>query len=319
MKSLVLVDGNAFMHRAYHAVKFAPTYNGAPVGMVYGMVSMMLNIIETFSPDILVVAFDTKEKTFRHDMDENYKAHREKADDDFYSQIPLVYEFLEAFEVPVLKAPGFEADDIVGTLAVRGAKEGLDVKILSGDLDFLQLVSEHIVFVKPNGKIQDSLLYGPDETVARLGVSPAQIIDYKAIVGDSSDNYKGVAGLGPKAAVGLLEKYETLENVYEHLAELPASQQKKLEEGREQAFHCQALARIKTDVTLDFSFDLENSGFRFAPASSIAFLEKIGFVGLLSRYHKLINKCDQGDSVEQQSGSSGGGAGAESSEQLSLF
>ncbi len=312
MKNLVLIDGNALMHRAYHAVKFAPMYEGKPIGMVYGFSSMLINIIEIFRPDVLFIAFDTKEKTFRHEMDENYKAHREKADDEFYDQIPLIFECVDHFEIPVLSLPGYEADDIIGTLAVSGSGQGFSVKILSGDLDFLQLASDRIKLVKPNGKIQDSLIYGAEETYARYGVTPEQIVDYKAMVGDSSDNYKGIPGCGPKTASLLLQEYGSLTNIYANLDLLKPKLKDKFETYRNDAFHCQKLARIKLDVPVDYSFD---TPFCFVSDKTLMFLEKMKFVSLVSRYQRVINNYEHSDNVEQKSES----VSATDSLQMSMF
>ncbi len=296
METVVLIDGNALMHRAYHAVKFAPTYENKPVGMVYGFASMLINAIEHFHPNHLVIAFDTKEKTFRHKMDENYKAHREKADDDFYAQIPLVFECIEHFQLPVLTAPGFEADDIIGTLAKKAEKAEKSVKIMSGDLDFLQLVNENIVLMKPNGKVQDSISYGPDETLARYGVTPDQIVDYKALVGDSSDNYKGLPGCGPKTAAKLLQEYGTLDNLFKNLNHLDPKLRKKFEENKDDVLHCQELAQLKLDVPIEFDF---NESFDFAPEETMQFFQKINFPSLLGRYQRLIKNYDQEKNKEQ--------------------
>ncbi len=288
MKNIVLIDGNALMYRSYHGVRngFIPLFDGKPIGMVYGFASTILHIIDFFRPDGLFFTFDTKEKTFRHDMDDAYKAHREKAPDDFYDQIPYVFEFLEAFHVPVLTCPGYESDDIIATIALQSPK-GSQVKIVSGDLDFLQLVSEKIVLVKLNGKVEQSVLYGPKETKARYGITPLQMIDLKALMGDSSDNYKGIEGIGPKTASQLLQQYGTIEGIYDHLTELKSSLQEKFRSHREYVFHCRDLARLRTDVPVEFSFD---NAFDFISDDLSTFFQKMAFRSLEQRYQKLINK-----------------------------
>ena len=197
---VILIDGNAVMHRAYHGINqgFVPTWKNMPVGMVYGFASILLSIIEHFLPEHIMVAFDTKEPTFRHTLDTQYKAHRIPTPDDFYAQIPLLEELMQSFELPLFKSPGFEADDICGTLAVLADQKGYDVRILSGDLDFSQLVNDHIQLVKLNGKIDHSPISGPQAVEARFGIKPTQMVDFKALVGDSSDNFKGLSGCGPK-------------------------------------------------------------------------------------------------------------------------
>ena len=296
MKKAVLIDGNSLMHRAYHGVKFAPVVDGQPVGMLYGFASMIINIIAEYDPDFLVVAFDTKEKTFRHKMDQEYKAHRAKADDEFYAQIPLVYECLECFDIQILRAPGYEADDVIGTVAKKTQKDGIQVDIVSSDLDFLQLVSDDgICLVRPNGNIQNSEICTPEEAEKKIGVRPDQVVDYKAIVGDSSDNYKGIPGVGPKTTVNLLKEYGTLKKIYNHLNELSPTVKKKFEDHKEYAFHCQELAQIKTDVPLEYSLEV----FSAQKESIINFLNKFKFSSLVRRYKNKDNLIDQPLSVEQ--------------------
>ncbi len=297
-KTCLLVDGNALMYRAYYGIGrgFVPVWEGMPVGMVYGFISTMINALDVIRPDILVVTFDTKEKTFRHEMDENYKAHREKAPDDFYPQIPFIFEFLEFMNIPSFKMPGFESDDIIGTLALKAEKKNLDVKILSGDLDFLQIVSQNIKLLKLNGKIEKSIEYGPAQTQARFAVKPSQIIDLKALSGDSSDNYHGIAGVGPKTAAKWLQSFKTLENLFANLEEVDDKSRKKLEDNRDYVFHCQKLAALKTDLVVDFSF---NEKFKMMKDGD-AYFTKMKFPSLLSRWQKLSNNFDQKKTVEQK-------------------
>lgn len=292
MKKLVLVDGNALMHRSYHGVGkgFIPMYEGMPIGMAFGFASTMLHIIDHFMPEVLFVTFDTKEKTFRHKADENYKAHRPKAPDDFYPQLPYVYEFLESFEIPIFKMPGYESDDIIGTMARKAEQENYSVKILSGDMDFLQLVSPQVHFLKFNGAIEKSIEYGPDETQEKLGITVAQVIDYKALTGDSSDNYKGIEGLGPKTAVKFLSQYQSIEGIYAHLSQLPDKWRLKFEENREYLAHCKMLATIDTQVPIDFSLD---QMFDLSPETSLSFLEKMKFYSLVGRFKRLNKKFEQ--------------------------
>lgn len=310
-KTLVLLDGNALMHRAYHGVNknFLPTWNSMPVGMVYGFASMFLNIVDFYHPDLLVITFDTKEKTFRHKMDENYKAHREKAPDDFYAQIPILNEFLDAIKVPVLRCPGYESDDIIGTLAVK-AQEDFSVKILSGDLDFTQLVNENITLVKLAGKLDASPEYGPAEVIARYNVTPEQMIDFKAITGDSSDNYKGIEGVGPKTAEKLLNEYDSLEGIYKSIDNLaPEKLQEKFKSGKDYVFHCQKLAEIEKNVPIECDFDQR---FEFQEESTNAFFQKMNFRALENRFQRILRSYEKGSGVSKKSTQ-------KSEEQMSLF
>jgi len=303
-KTCILIDGNALMHRSFHGVNrgFIPIHDKKPIGMVFGFVSTLLNVIDFFHPDLLIVAFDSREKTFRHDLDPEYKSHRKKAPDEFYDQIPLVHDCLDAFEIPVEIRPGFESDDLIGTLAKK-AEKNFKVFILSGDLDFLQLVSDKIRLAKFNGAIANSVFYGPAETHARYGITPEQIVDFKAIIGDSSDNYKGVAGIGPKTAEKLLADFKNLENILKNLEKLPKKIQEKFKRDREYAIHCKKLAKIHTEIPLDFDLENPKNKFKFSPQKTRDFLRKLNFNSLLARYEKLIKNYDQKKSGEQKNSS----------------
>ncbi len=312
-KTCLLIDGNAIMYRAYYGVGkgFVPVWEGIPVGMVYGFISTILNALDVIKPHSVVVSFDTKEKTFRHKMDENYKAQREKAPDDFYPQIPFIFEFLEAIQIRRIEMPGFESDDIIGTLALKGEDQGFNIKILSGDLDFLQLVSEQTKLLKLNGKIEKSIEYGPEQTEARFFVSPSQIVDLKALSGDSSDNYKGIPGVGPKTAAKWLQEFTSLENIFNNLEKFDDKTKEKLKINREYAFHCQKLAALKTDLLVDFEFDK-----KFEMLANVEpFFTKMKFHSLLSRWQKLNNNFDQKITVEQKKNSKNN----DNLNQISLF
>ena len=311
-KKVLLVDGYAMMFRAFYAVKFAPMHEGKPVGAVFGCATTLLQALGFFKPDYVVMAFDAPEKTFRHEIDPSYKAQREKAPDEFIDQIALTHELIECFGIPLLIKPGFEADDIIGTLAKKG--ETLDYKsfILSGDLDFLQLINPQTTLAKFNGA--EPLVFDRQKAFDRIGVYPEQIIDYKAIAGDSSDNYKGIPGVGSKGAAELLGKYHTLEGIYEHLEELRPKVREKFETFKSQAFHCQNLATIHTHVTLDFDlktcpeFELNNEALG-------DFFDKMGFRQLHGRLAKLNTNKDQEFNKEQNNSSKK----TDSEDQMSLF
>lgn len=290
-KHCVLIDGNAVMHRAYHGIgkgHFVPVYNDMAVGMVYGFVSTVLGILQEFDPEYILVTFDTKEKTFRHEIDPNYKANRSKAPDDFYCQMPHIYDALKAFGITYLAQPGFESDDLIGS-CVKMAEHQYDfenIYIASGDYDFLQLVGDRVKLLKLNGAIDKSPLMGEAETRARFGVSPEQIIDYKALVGDSSDNYKGIEGLGPKTAENLFAEHGDLKSMYEAVEGLPGKLKDKFKDQKDYVYHCQHLATIKTDipVSVDMSpvYDL--------PFDEVeTFLDTIGFPSLKGRLNRIRN------------------------------
>ncbi|WP_457557391.1 5'-3' exonuclease [Candidatus Harpocratesius sp.] len=296
MKKFLLIDGYAMMFRAFYAVKFAPMYENKPIGAVFGCATTILQALEQFDPNFLVIAFDAPEKTFRHKMDENYKAQRSKAPDEFIEQIPLVMEMVKKFGIKTLIKPGFEADDIIGTLVKKAESKNIESFILSGDLDFLQLISDKIHLAKFNGK--EPLMYNRTLTFEKMGIYPEQIIDYKAICGDSSDNYKGISGIGPKTCVNLLTEYKTFENIYKNLAKLKPKVREKFEKNQEYANHCKILAEIHTDVPVDFPLKKDNE-FKLNPSNFHDFFNKVNFRSL----HKRIDRLDKNNTQEQKNSS----------------
>ncbi len=290
MKKFLLIDGFAMMFRAFYAVKFAPNYNGKPVGAVFGCATTILQAIEQFEPDFLVIAVDAPEKTFRHEMDENYKAQRTKAPDEFLEQIPIIMEMIESLGIPKLIKPGFEADDIIGTLAKKAEAQNIESFILSGDLDFLQLISDKIHLAKFNGR--EPLIFDAEKTFEKLGVYPHQIVDYKAICGDSSDNYKGIPGVGPKTCTALLSEYQNFDTIYKNLDKLKPKVREKFEAHREYALHCRELATIHPEVPVDFLFTKDNE-FNLEAEKFHAFFTKIGFNSLHRRVDKLTSNAQE--------------------------
>lgn len=260
MKSFVLIDGNAIVHRAFHALPPLTDKNGQTVNAVYGFFSMLLKILEEVKPEYLVICFDRPKPTFRKELYVGYQAHRPKMDDGLVSQMKLLHEALEKMKITIFEVDGYEADDLIGTLSVHGLKhvkeEGGEIIIVSGDRDMLQLVNHHVKVLAPITGITKMIMYDEDEVLAKYGLHPKQIIDNKALVGDASDNYPGVPGVGPKTAKDLLNKYETLENVYSHLNEIENKNLvTKLAEGAESAGLAKKLATIVTDapITLDIN------------------------------------------------------------------
>lgn len=228
MNRLVLIDGNAIMHRAYHALPPLTTPDGKPAHVVYGFVSMIIKIFNDLKPTHMAVAFDRPGPTFREKLYKDYQIQRPKMEDDFISQISLVHDMVDAFGIPMFELDGFEADDIIGSLCrqVRSSRltdhsKKIDqVIIITGDRDILQLVEDEKVLVfMPTKGLSEGRLYGEKEVVERLGVTPDRIPDYKALAGDSSDNYPGVPGIGPKTAIKLLDKYKTIQYVIETLSD----------------------------------------------------------------------------------------------------
>ncbi len=258
MKRLVLVDGNALLHRAYHATPPLSTSKGELINGVFGFTSMLLKALNDLKPDFVAVAWDEKGPTFRHQQYTQYKATRGPADDGLSSQYTRVFEVVDSLNIPEFSVSGYEADDLIGTLATQAKKEkNLEVIILTGDRDIMQLIDEQIKVLMPRKTLLDVGLYGIEEFVARYGFDPIQIIEYKALAGDASDNIPGVAGIGDVTATKLIQKFGNIEKIYqpENLKTLPERTQKLLAEGAESAVMSKQLATLdlKAPIKLDLA------------------------------------------------------------------
>lgn len=262
MNRLVLIDGNAVMHRAYHALPPLTAPDGKIVNVVYGFVSMMIKIASDLQPTHIAVAFDRPGKTFRDELFSGYQIQRPKMEDDFISQIALVHDVVARCSVPIFELDGFEADDMIGTIAQQ-VLDGLtmpsdgmvdQVVIITGDRDILQLVvDEKILVFMPTKGLSEGKLYGEKEVVERMGVLPPLIIDLKALMGDASDNYPGVAGIGPKTALQLLKDHGSVESIYAHIDAIESAGIKaKLIAGKESAMLGKTLATIRRDAPIVF-------------------------------------------------------------------
>lgn len=256
-----LIDGNSLLYRAFFAMPHFSTLDNQPTNAVYGFTMMLLRLIQEESPDVIIVAFDAPAKTFRHDEYEQYKAHRKKPPDELISQQPIAREMVEAFNIPRIEVEGFEADDVIGTLAKKAESEGYDVVIVTGDLDALQLVDDKKIRVMRTVKgVTETTLYDEEHVKAEYGLSPRQFPDYKALVGDTSDNIPGVQGIGPKGAVKLLQEFDDIENLYGHIDRVePPRFRDLLTASSDRAALSKRLATIVTDLPLDLR--LEESRF----------------------------------------------------------
>ncbi|HOA23135.1 MAG TPA: DNA polymerase I [Aggregatilineales bacterium] len=256
-KRLVLIDGHALAYRMFFAIQASmSTREGEPTNATYGFTRMLLNIINgNDPPDYMAVSFDVGE-TFRDAMYDAYKATREKMPDALHVQIERIHDVLDAFNIPILEVDGYEADDVLGTLARKAQQAGVETFIVTGDKDLLQLVDDGVFVQLPGGRTGEVTVYDREKVRERMGIEPEQIVDYKALVGDTSDNIPGVPGIGQKTAVQLLNTWGTLENIYEHLDEIKSARTRNaLVASREQAFLSQKLARIVTDVPLEFNLE----------------------------------------------------------------
>ncbi len=251
-KRLVLVDGNALFHRAYHATPPLTTSKGELVNAVYGFTSLIFKAIESQKPDYLAVAWDMRAPTFRHVQYADYKGTRGPSDDALGKQYPRVHEVTKSLNIPEFMLTSFEADDLIGALTRLAVKKDktLEVVILTGDRDIMQLIGPRVRVLMPIKTLQDVGLYGVKEFTDRFGFAPINLIDYKALAGDTSDNIPGVPGIGEVSATKLIQKYTTLENVYRHLDELPDRQKKLLEAGKNLGLQSKKLVTIETDIPI---------------------------------------------------------------------
>ena len=218
---LVIIDGNAIMHRAFHAIPGLTTPKGEPINAVYGLVSMLLNLVENLKPTHLVVCFDEKEKTFRHKSFKEYQSQRPPTHEDLSSQFAKARNFLDAAKIHVYSKAGYEADDLIGTISKKTKIK--NVVIVTGDKDILQLVNKKVKLFMPVSGLSNGKIFGEVETKEKLGIPPSLVVDYKGLVGDPSDNYKGVAGIGPKTATNLLNEFGSFKGVYKNLDKIPES------------------------------------------------------------------------------------------------
>ncbi len=253
---LYILDGYGLIYRSYFAFIKSPVRNrkGRNISAVFGFFRTLLSLLDKRETTRLAVMMDSKTPTFRHEMFPAYKATRDKSPDELHEQIPLIEELLELMGIPSFRVDGFEADDLMGTLAMRAKREGRPCFIVSGDKDLLQFVEEGVGVIKPE---KGNLVEMDSAAVHKVwGVKPGQIVDYLSLVGDSSDNVPGVAGVGAKGAVRLLNTYDNLDGIYAHLDEITAKAQKrKLEEGRESAYLSRDLVKIRLDVPLEVQVD----------------------------------------------------------------
>jgi DNA polymerase-1 len=301
--TLYLVDGHALAYRMYFALTAGgssqrwQTSTGEPTAGTYGFARELLRILEQEKPDYLAVAFDTG-KTFRDDIYPEYKATRAKMPDDLRPQLKRIRQVVDAFNIPRLEMEGFEADDVLGSVAQWAAKQGLGVKIVTGDRDLLQLVNQRIIVYLAG---DDQNYITPEDVLGKLHVRPEQVVDYKALVGDKSDNIPGVAGVGEKTTENLLAKYGTLDAIYAHLDEIEPRWRTKLEAGKETAYMSQELAAIRSDLPV--TLDLEQARTeKYDPAKVEAIFRELEFRSLLDKLRKIS-----------------GQSAPESSQQMSLF
>ena len=289
--TLYLIDGHALAYRMYFALTAVggsqrwQTSKGEPTAGIYGFARELLRIIEQEKPEYLAVAFDVG-KTFRDEIFPEYKGTRDKMPDDLRPQIKRIREMVDAFNIPRLELEGYEADDVLGSVARIAAEQGLGVKIVTGDRDLLQLVNKRTsVYLAGD----DKTFIKDEDVTQKLGVPPKQVVDYKALVGDKSDNIPGVAGVGEKTAIALLEKYKTLDGIYKNIDKIEPRWKTKLEANKENAYLSYTLAQIKTD--LNIKLDLEHAKAQDLNVPAIeAFFKEMEFRTLLKTLEKVTGQ-----------------------------
>ncbi len=255
MNRLIIIDGNAILHRAFHALPPLTAPDGTLTNAVYGFTSMLIRLMFDLTPTYIAVAFDRPKPTFRKKLFKDYQIKRPKMDEGLAAQFPMVHDVLSAMHIPIFEQDGFEADDVIGTLCKNKPKTIDQVIIVTGDRDLLQLVTDTTKAYMPTKGLSEAKLYGPAETKERLGVDPTQIPDYKALAGDQSDNYPGVPGIGPKTAIELIKNYQTIEFLYKALdknkVEISDGLKEKLTKNKDLAILSKTLATIRTDILMD--------------------------------------------------------------------
>ncbi|SDN05817.1 DNA polymerase I [Sediminibacillus halophilus] len=280
---LILIDGNSIAYRAFFALPLLNNDKGVYTNAIYGFTNMLLKILETEKPTHMLVAFDAGKTTFRHKTYKEYKGGRQKTPPELSEQFPLLRDLLDAFSIPHYQLEQYEADDIIGTLAKQGEGKEWEVNVISGDKDLLQLVSDNITVSLTKKGLSDIDAYTPSFMLEKMEVRPEQIIDMKALMGDSSDNIPGVPGIGQKTAVKLLKQYETLDNLFDHLNEVSGKKLKeKLENHKQDAYMSKELVTISCDSPLEIGLeDLPYPGYQAHKVSSM--FKELGFQSLLSR------------------------------------
>lgn len=311
-KKLVLIDGNAIIHRSYHALPPLTTKKGELVNAVYGFSSTLLSVIDKFKPDYVIATFDLAGPTFRHKEFAEYKANRVKADQELYDQIPRVKEVVRAMNIPILEKEGYEADDVIGTVIRNNEEKEENVEniIVTGDLDTLQLISPKTKVYTMRRGLTDAVLYDEEKVYERYNLPPGRLVDFRGLRGDASDNIPGVKGIGEKTATELLRKYQTLEGVYANISEIKGAVKEKLERDKVQAIQSKKLSELEKNVPIKIDLD-EARTQEFDHSKLINLFKELNFFSLIRRIpgddmslsaqssqSKTVHKTDPADGVK---------------------
>lgn len=288
-KKLAIIDGKSVFYRGYYAMPNLATKDGTPTGGVFGFATMALEVIRRLKPDYVCVAWDKPKTNIRKRLElyPEYKAGRKPAPPDFYEQVPLLHELLDAFGWPLYELDDYEADDIMGALAVQAAKQDIETMLITSDLDMLQLVDPHIHVYALKKGLSNIELFSPKSFEAKYGIRPDQFLDLKALKGDSSDNIPGVPGIGEKGAIELLKEHETLDGVYNNLVLIKDSLRKKLEAGRDLAYLSKDLASIWIDAPIPLDLDAVD-GHNLNPKKVLELLQRLEFRSLARQLPEVM-------------------------------
>jgi DNA polymerase-1 len=289
-KKLIIVDGHSLLYRAFHALPPLSNSKGQQTNAVYGFLLILFKAIKDVKANYIVACFDTPKATFRHEKFVDYKAHRPEMPQGIVSQMPVIKEVLKSFDIPIFEKEGFEADDLIATIAQK-AKKNCEVFIVSGDLDNLQLVDQNIKVYTLGKGIKDSVVYDASKVVERFGVTPLQMNDFKALTGDASDNIPGVPGIGKTTAAHLIQTFGSIENLYSELATDTAVLKPKVKEAlknnKESALLSLDLVKTKKDVDIDFVLEsCKFGGFDQQRVKNI--FNELGFFTLINRLPDIV-------------------------------
>ncbi|QQG44771.1 MAG: hypothetical protein HYW86_02555 [Candidatus Roizmanbacteria bacterium] len=282
METLLLIDGNAIMHRAFFAIPADfRSSDGTPTNAVYGFMTMLHKVISDFHPQHVIICFDTPKPTFRQKLLPSYQAQRPKAASEFIVQIPLIKEMIDKAGICRIEKEGYEADDLIGTLTAK-YKKNHRILIFTGDKDIMQLIESQVFVITPQTGVSSIKLYDEEEVVTKMGVSATKIPELKALMGDPSDNYPGAKGIGPKTAVNLLNQFLTVENLLNHTSEIKNERIKSIiETNQENIILSKKLATILQDVP--YEIDIEKVKFEGFKPELKGFLEKLQIRSLIER------------------------------------
>ena len=256
----MLIDGPSLVYRGYFALPPLTMSDGTLVNAVFGFLQIVLRGMQDVKPDFAIVSFDVGKPQFRFDAYPEYKAGRPRMPDDLRGQFPIVREITAMMSMPVRELEGYEADDVIGTLAKKATAQGVDTMIVSGDLDGLQLVDDHVRLLTTRMGVAATVIYDETRVMERYGLRPDQMLDYKALKGDTSDNIPGVPGVGEKTAISLLQQFGTLDGIYGRLDEVKGKLRERLIEHRDSAFMSREIGRIVTDLPVELGLEEARTG-----------------------------------------------------------